>query len=59
MIDNRKRRKRSYPSDFVNKIIKNDSLSAMMDLPDKSIDLVVTSPPYNLKNSSGNGSNKP
>lgn len=55
MIDNRKRRKRSYPSDFVNKIIKNDSLSAMMDLPDKSIDLVVTSPPYNLKNSSGNG----
>ncbi len=24
-------------------------------MPDKSIDLVVTSPPYNLKNSSGNG----
>jgi modification methylase len=27
----------------------------MKDLPDNSVDLVVTSPPYNLKNSTGNG----
>ncbi len=27
----------------------------MAQLPDKSVDLVVTSPPYNLKNSTGNG----
>ena len=27
----------------------------MKQLPDESIDLVVTSPPYNLKNSTGNG----
>ncbi len=27
----------------------------MKEMPDNSIDLIVTSPPYNLKNSSGNG----
>jgi modification methylase len=27
----------------------------MKEMPDNSIDLVVTSPPYNLKNSTGNG----
>jgi len=27
----------------------------MRKLPDKCVDLVVTSPPYNLKNSTGNG----
>jgi modification methylase len=38
-----------------NKIICGDSLQIMKSLPSKSIDLVVTSPPYNLKNSTGNG----
>jgi site-specific DNA-methyltransferase (adenine-specific) len=32
-----------------------DALEFMRSLPDASVDLVVTSPPYNLKNSSGNG----
>ena len=32
-----------------------DSLEFMKKLPSQSIDLIVTSPPYNLKNSSGNG----
>ena len=27
----------------------------MREMPDKSVDLFVTSPPYNLKNSTGNG----
>ncbi len=40
---------------FLNKIICGDSIDVMKKMPDKSIDLVVTSPPYNLKNSSGNG----
>ena len=38
-----------------NSIILGDSLEVMKKLPTGSIDLIVTSPPYNLKNSSGNG----
>ena len=44
-----------YPTDFINKIICGDAIEVMKQIPDKSIDLVVTSPPYNLRNSSGNG----
>lgn len=40
---------------FINKIICGDCIEVMQKMPDKSIDLVVTSPPYNLKNSTGNG----
>lgn len=40
---------------FLNKIICGDSLAVMRQMPDKSVDLVITSPPYNLKNSTGNG----
>lgn len=47
--------KLSYPEDFINKIICGDCLEVMRQIPDHSIDLVVTSPPYNLKNSTGNG----
>ncbi len=38
-----------------NKIIQGDCLEVMKQLPDASVDLVITSPPYNLKNSTGNG----
>jgi len=44
-----------YPKDFLNKIVCGDSVEVMQQIPDGSIDLVVTSPPYNLKNSTGNG----
>lgn len=44
-----------FPEDFVNKIICGDCLSIMKQMPDECLDLVVTSPPYNLKNSTGNG----
>ena len=44
-----------YPEDYINKIICGDSLEIMKSMPSESIDLVVTSPPYNLKNSTGNG----
>lgn len=40
---------------YLNKIICGDCLATMQEMPDNSIDLVVTSPPYNLKNSTGNG----
>jgi site-specific DNA-methyltransferase (adenine-specific) len=38
-----------------NKFICGDSVAEMKKLPDACLDLVVTSPPYNLKNSTGNG----
>src|SRR3989338_8561615 len=41
--------------DFLNKIICGDVLNVMKEIPTGSVDLVVTSPPYNLKNSTGNG----
>lgn len=36
-----------------------DCLEVMRSLPDASVDLVVTSPPYNLRNSTGNGMQGP
>jgi len=41
--------------EYLNTIICGDCLTVMKEMPDNSIDLVVTSPPYNLKNSTGNG----
>jgi site-specific DNA-methyltransferase (adenine-specific) len=35
-----------YPEDFINKVICGDCLEVMKDIPDKSIDLVLTDPPY-------------
>jgi modification methylase len=37
-----------FPEDFINKIICGDSLEIMKQMPDECLDLVVTSPPYNL-----------
>ena len=37
----------NYPDDFINKVIYGDCLEVMKDIPDNSIDLVVTDPPYN------------
>ena len=38
----------TYPDDFINKIICGDCLEIMKDIPDKSIDLVLTDPPYGM-----------
>ncbi len=40
---------------WLNQIHHSDCLSAMRRMPAASVNLVVTSPPYNLLNSSGNG----
>ncbi len=40
---------------FINKNICGDCLDIMRQMPDASVDIIVTSPPYNLKNSTGNG----
>jgi len=44
-----------FQKQFVNKILCGDAVELMRQIPDGSVDLVVTSPPYNLKNSTGNG----
>jgi len=43
---------------FIDTIIHGDCLDVMRKIPDKSIDIIVTSPPYNLLNSTGNGLKK-
>lgn len=40
---------------FLNKFNCGDTAEIMRKFPDNSIDVIVTSPPYNLKNSTGNG----
>jgi len=37
----------NYPEDYINKIICGDCLEIMKEMPDKSVNLVITSPPYN------------
>jgi site-specific DNA-methyltransferase (adenine-specific) len=37
-----------YPQDYINKIINGDCLEVMKGIPDKSIDLVLTDPPYGI-----------
>lgn len=33
---------------YINKITKGDCINRMKELPDKSIDLIIADPPYNL-----------
>src|SRR3989344_4753115 len=44
-----------FPKDFLNKIVCGSAVDVMEQIPDGSVHLVITSPPYNLKNSTGNG----
>lgn len=48
-------RKKDQIDRYRNSIICGDSLEVMRRFPAGSVDLIITSPPYNLKNSSGNG----
>ncbi len=43
------------PKKWLNKIHLDDCIKVMDKLPANSIGLIVTSPPYNLRNSTGNG----
>jgi len=40
---------------WTNKVHCMDCIKLMNQLPEKSVSVIVTSPPYNLKNSTGNG----
>ena len=40
---------RNWPESFGNKIINADCLEVRKEMPEKSVDLVFTSPPYNMR----------
>ena len=40
---------------WLNRVTVGDCLEVMAQIPANSVDLIVTSPPYNLRNSTGNG----
>ncbi len=45
----------TFDEKYLNKIICGDSMEVMGKMPNECVDIIVTSPPYNLKNSTGNG----
>ena len=45
----------NWPEDYIDKIICGDALDLINSLPDESIDLVVTDPPYDLDVHRGSG----
>lgn len=47
--------KKIVKENFLDTIVCGDVVTVMQEMPDASVDLVVTSPPYNIKNSTGNG----
>ncbi len=44
-----------FSEEYINRVICGDCLDVMKSMPCGSVGLIVTSPPYNLKNSTGNG----
>lgn len=54
-VSSKSEAKRDHLQDFRNKIVCGDVVEIMKTIPEGLIDLVITSPPYNLKNSTGNG----
>ena len=43
----------TYPDDYINKILHGDCLELMKQIPDGSVDLVLTDPPYGVKRDKG------
>ena len=41
--------------DMIDNVVCGDCLTIMREMPDECVDLIITSPPYNLLNSTGNG----
>ena len=46
---------KNWPEDFMNKIICGDCLEVMKEMPDECIDMIITSPPYNVGKDYGEG----
>jgi len=43
-----KKENRDCPEEFINKILVGDSEAILKNIPDNSVDLIFTSPPYNF-----------
>jgi len=43
----------NWQDDFINKIICGDCLEVMKEIPDKCVDLILTDPPYGIKEDGG------
>ena len=41
-----------YPDDFIDQVILGDSLEVLKQIPDNSVDTIITDPPYGLSNHS-------
>ena len=41
----------TFPDDFIDKVICGDCLEVMKEIPDKTVNLVLTDPPYGIKES--------
>lgn len=39
----------TWPEDYINQVLRGDCLEIMRGIPDKSIDLILTDPPYGKK----------
>jgi modification methylase len=46
--------RRIFPDDFLDKFLCGDALEILKEIPDESVDIAITSPPYNLRNSTRN-----
>ncbi len=55
LVDKTQPKTKSVEARFMNKIVCGSAVEVMRQIPDESIGLIITSPPYNLKNSTGNG----
>ena len=55
IFSNQSDQKTDFGGTFSNKILCGNAVNVMKQIPDGAVDLVITSPPYNLKNSTGNG----
>ena len=43
----------TWPDDFIGKIINADCLEVMREMPDNSVDMIFTDPPYGHNNNNG------
>jgi site-specific DNA-methyltransferase (adenine-specific) len=43
----------NWPEDYVNTIVEGDCVEVMRSMPDETVDLIVTSPPYNCRKDYG------
>ena len=43
----------NFPDDYINQVVRGDCLEVMREMPDNSIDMIFTDPPYGHNNNNG------